>query len=136
MNLVSSEELLLPGDGQALQTSPSVKHFTLLVVDGLRLRVPLGDEPVGGLADLSDAILLRRHVLLELVELPLENLDMFEVVSELFGCDEGLLVVDPEEDLIALSQELDQNLFGKRRHWTNLLKLTKKATTDNLKPGK
>ena len=116
LNLVSSEEPLLPGDGQALQAGPSVEHLALLVVDGLRLRVALRDQSVGSLADLSNAILLSRHVLLELVKLPLENFDMFEVEPELLGRHESLLVVDPEEDLVALSQELNQDLFGKQRH--------------------
>jgi hypothetical protein len=35
---------------------------------------------------------------------------MLEVVAELLRRDEGLLVVDPEQNLVALTKELNQNL--------------------------
>jgi hypothetical protein len=107
---VSSEESLLTSDGQALQPRPGLENLSLLVVDGLGLRMTVSNQTFGGLGDLADSVLLRRHVLLELVELPLEDLDMLEVMAKLLRRDEGLLVVDPEQNLVALTKELNQNL--------------------------
>ena len=110
MNFVCSEEPLLTSDGQALQPRPGLENLSLLVVDGLRLGMSVGHQTIGGLGDLANSVLLRGHVLLELVELPLEDLDMFEVVAELLRGDEGLFVVDPEENFVALTKKLNQNL--------------------------
>ena len=110
LDFVGSEKPLLASDGQALQTGPGLENFTLLVGNGLRLGMTIRDQPIRGLADLADAILLRGHVLLELVKFPLEDFDMFEIVTELFGRHERLLVLDPEQDFVTLTQKLDENL--------------------------
>jgi hypothetical protein len=110
LNLMSSEESLLTSDGQALQPRPGLENLSLLVVDGFGFRMTVSNQTFRGLGDLADSVLLRGHVLLELVELPLEDLDVLEVMAELLRRDEGLLVVDPEQNLIALTKELNQNL--------------------------
>jgi hypothetical protein len=116
LNLVSSEESLLTSDGQALQPRPGLENLPLLVVDGLRFRMTVSNQTFGGLGDLADSVLLRGHVLLELVELPLENLDVLEVMAKLLRRDEGLLVVDPEQNLVALTKELNQNLATEKNN--------------------
>ena len=116
LNLVSSEESLLTSDGQALQPRPGLENLPLLVVDGLRFRMTVSNQTFGGLGDLADSVLLRGHVLLELVELPLEDLDMLEIVAKLLRRDEGLLVVDPEQNLVALTKELNQNLATEKNN--------------------
>ncbi len=123
---MSSEESLLTRDGQALQPRPGLENLPLLVVDGLGLRMTVSNQTFGGLGDLTDSVLLRGHVLLELVELPLENLDMLEVVAKLLRRDEGLLVVDPEQNLVALTKELNQNLVKEIKSKLNLAKMLQK----------
>ena len=110
LDFVGSEKPLLASNGQALQTGPGLEDFTLLVGNGLGLGMAFRDQPIGGLANLADAILLCGHVLLEFVKFPLEDFDMFKIVTELFGCHERLLILDPEQDFVTLTQELDENL--------------------------
>ena len=50
-------------------------HAATLTNDNLRLWVLVAVEPVRGLADVGDPELLGGHVLLELVELSLQNLN-------------------------------------------------------------
>ena len=107
---MGSKELLLSCNGQAFKPCPGLKNFTLLHVDRFRFGMCARDELIRSLANLSDSILLRGHVLLELVEFSLQDFDMLEVVAELLCCNKSLLVVDPEQDFIALPQKLDQNL--------------------------
>lgn len=47
--------------------------------NSLPLRMSFEHQPLGQLVDLGDAVLLRRHVLLELVEFTLEHFHVLEV---------------------------------------------------------
>ena len=109
LDLVSSKQPLLAGHGKRLETSPSLQQLRLLPGDHLSLRVLLPSELVRSLANVRDSELLAGHVLLELVELPLEHLHVLQVVPELLRRDEGLFIVDPEHHLIALPEELDED---------------------------
>ena len=58
----------------------SCRPYLLLGSDGVLVRVLVGDELVGQLGDLGDAVLLRRQVLLELVKLALQHLDVRKII--------------------------------------------------------
>lgn len=61
--------------------------YIFTVDDGIPLWVSLQQQFLCQLVDLCDAVLLRGHVLLELVKLALQHLDMLQVVTELIGSD-------------------------------------------------
>lgn len=80
---------------------------------GFALGMVVGDDAICFGVNFEQAEFLRRQVLDVLLKLALQQLHVLQVVAQLISGDEGLSFVDPEHDLVALTQKLheDQRLL-------------------------